>query len=278
MKFEPNSKTLFLILGSNAPENESDLEMQRQTWLNDLSPTQSFIILRGSPSSSTKLIGHELYLPVSESYENILPKTILGMKWSLEHSNFEILIRTNVSTYFPPAEVEAVTRTIDKASRFFGGYVARCRLPGENLTSTAEFVAGTALVLTRPTVELLCNLDWRPYRGWPDDVAISVALRNLGISPKKIRRNNLSQLHFFLPAFQIRLKTSSVSHLSSKRMQGIHQYFHATNTLNRLARYVLITISEIRYAFINWEEISGFAKELLSQAWRVPNRIVRLGK
>lgn len=278
MKFEPNAKTLFLILGSNAPENESDLEMQKQTWLSDLSPTQGFIILRGSPSTSTTLIGDELYLPVIESYENILPKTILGMKWALDNSNFEILIRTNVSTYFPRAEVEAVTRTINKAAPFFGGYVARCRLPGENINSTTDFVAGTALVLTRQTAQILCDLDWTPYYGWPDDVAISMALSKVGISPKKIRRNNLSQSHFFFPAFQIRLKTSSVSHLSSKRMESIHEYFHATNTLNRLARYLLISMNEIRYAFINWEEISDFAKGFFSHVWRYPGRIVRLGK
>jgi len=278
MHFKQEAKTLFVILGSNAPENESDLEMQKQTWLKDLSTTQGYLVLRGLPSASTTLVGNELFLPVIESYENILPKTILGMKWALENSNFDVLIRTNVSTYFPPSKVEVIARSIDKTTLFFGGYVDICRLPGENRMATAEYVAGTALILTRPTVQMLCNIDWKLYSGWPDDLAISIALQNVGVSPKRFRRNNLSQLHFFLPAFQIRLKTSSASYLSSKRMKSLHGYFHSTNLLDKLGRYMIISTNEIRYAFMNWEEISGFAKELFSHARKVLQRIVRLGK
>lgn len=278
MHFRREAETLFMILGSNAPENESDLEMQKRTWLSDLLPSQGYLVLRGLPSASPTLVGTDLHLPVTESYDNILLKTILGMKWALENSNFDVLIRTNVSTYFPPSKVDVIARSIDRTTLFFGGYVDICRLPGENQIATAEYVAGTALVLTRPTVQMLCNIDWKLYSGWPDDLAISIALHNAGVSPKRFRRNNLSQLHFFLPAFQIRLKTSSVSYLSSKRMESLHGYFHATSLLGKLGRYMIISTNEIRYAFINWEEISGFAKELFSHARKVLQRIVRLGK
>ena len=267
-----------MILGSDAPENESDLEMQKQTWLEDLLPTQGYLILRGSRSESVSLIGDELYLPVVESYKNILPKTILSMKWALENSDFDVLIRTNVSTYFPPRKVEMVTRSIDKGSRFFGGYVTRCQLPGKTQRDTAEYVTGTALVLTRPTVQILCDKDWKSYYGWPDDLAISMILQKEGVYPERLRRNHLSQLHFFLPAFQIRLKTSSVSYLASKRMKSIHGYFHATNILGKLGWYLRISMNEISYTLINWQEFSRFAKEFFSHARRVLLRLVWLGK
>jgi hypothetical protein len=278
MRFKPEAQTLFMILGSDALENESDLEMQKQTWLDDLLPTQGYLILRGSPLDSVSLIEDELYLPVIESYKNILPKTILGMKWALENSDFDVLIRTNVSTYFPPSKVEVITRSIDKGSRFFGGYVTRCQLPGKTQRDTAEYVAGTALVLTRPTVQILCDQDWKIYYGWPDDLAISMILQKEGVSPERLRRNHLSQLHFFLPAFQIRLKTSSVSSLASKRMKSIHGYFHATNILDKFGWYVRISMNEIGYALINRQEFSGFAKEFFSRARRVLLRLVWLGK
>ena len=67
MHFDPEALTLFMILGSNAPENETDLKAQRQTWLKDLSSTQSYVVLRGLPKAPPSLIVDELFLPVDES-------------------------------------------------------------------------------------------------------------------------------------------------------------------------------------------------------------------
>ena len=269
MHFKPEAKTIFLILGSKSPENEADLRMQKETWLQDLLSTQSYLVLRGSDAVLARIEKDELYLPVIEAYGNILLKTILGMQWALENSNFDVMIRTNVSTYFPPGIVEKVTESLNTESHYFGGYVDQCRLPGEERNRITEYVAGTGLILSRPTVKILCDMDWSDYHGWPDDLALSMALKGAGILPDKIRRNNLSQLHFFAPAFQIRLKTSSVSFLASQRMRDVHKYFHASGRLNRILRYLLISVREIRYALINREEILGFITLAITQVKRL---------
>jgi hypothetical protein len=278
MYFKPEAQTLFMILGSNAPENESDLQMQKRTWLRDLLPSQGYLVLRGLPSASPTLVGTDLHLPVTESYDNILLKTILGMKWALENSNFDILIRTNVSTYFPPSKVEVITRSIDKTKLFFGGYVDQCRLPGENRMATVEYVAGTALILTRPTVQMLCDIDWYLYSKLPDDLAISIALRDAGILPTRFRRNNLSQLHIFIPALQIRLKTSSVPKLASLRMENINRFYRASSVVSKLRWYLVIAVNELRFVFVNWGEFSGFVMQAGAQSRRLFLRIVRQGK
>lgn len=278
MHFEPKALTLFMILGSNSPENEADLESQRRTWLKDLSSTQSYLVLRGLPEAPPSLVVDELFLPVVESYENILSKTILGMKWALQNSNFEILIRTNVSTYFPPHKIEKVSRSINKSKLFLGGYVDLCQMPGENNKAGVEYVAGTGIILTRPTVQMLCDIDWSIYSKLPDDLAISIALRDAGIFPTRFRRNNLSQLHIFIPALQIRLKTSSVSKLASLRMENIYRFYHASSVITKLRMYLVIAINEFRFVLANWEEFSGFAMQAGAQSKRLFLRIVKQGK
>jgi hypothetical protein len=278
MHFKPEAETVFLILGSKAPENEADLLMQKKTWLQDLLSNQSYLVLRGSNSASARLKGDELQVPVVESYENILAKTILGMRWALENSDFDVIIRTNVSTYFPPNRVKELTESLNWEAHYFGGHVDTCRLPGGERSRTTEYVTGTGLVLSRPTVKILCEIDWSDYLGWPDDVAISTALQSLEISPKNIRRNNLSQLHFFVPEFQIRLKSSSVASLASQRMGDIHEYFHASGHLNRLYRYSIISLREVRYTLINWEEFHGFIKLVGAQIKRVTHKVMNVAK
>ena len=263
MNINLQTKTLFLILGSDAEENQKDLQAQKITWIQDLLPSQRYLVLRGSNEHSSQVIGDTLYLPVAEKYENILEKTILGIKWALNNLDFDVLIRTNVSTYFPPYLVKNEIDKIDSCSKFFGGFIDRCKLEGNPLFSNSSYVAGTALVMTKSTAEVLCRSNWAEFANLPDDLAITLLLENEGIRPRRMKRNNLSQRHFFYPTFQIRLKTSSVSSLAAKRMKVLHQFFHANNKMNRLLIYMKISALEVRFAIINREEFTGFLIHIL---------------
>jgi hypothetical protein len=278
MQEKSNVKTLFLILGSESPEHQSDLLMQQNTWLKDLLPSQSYRILRGS--NAQELVDYEntLYIPVKEEYKNILSKSLIGLRWALENTDFDVVIRTNVSTYFPTNLVQRIVSSIDVNSKFFGGYLDRCRIPFGDKDETTSYVAGTALVMTRPTVVELVKLDWSLFEGWPDDLAISVALRRQGITPKSIKRNNLSQMHFFFPAFQIRLKTSSVDHLAAVRMKNVHAYFKSQKPLERIKLYLLITISEVKYSMVNFEEFFGFTSQILVRIKNLMLSPFRIGR
>jgi hypothetical protein len=94
--------------------------------------------------------------------------------------------------------------------------------------------------------------------GLPDDVAISLALNNSGIPAQNFKRNDLGSSHLFHPNFQIRLKTSSVSYLASKRMKNVHEYFQATNLVDKCYCYLKISINEIRYATLNRTQLLAF--------------------
>lgn len=253
-------RTLFMILGSDAPENQMDLQMQEKTWLKALLPNQKHLILRGSMEESAQLEDETLFLPVVENYENILKKTVLGLQWALENTDFEILIRTNVSTYFPVKLVDKEVERINPLLHFFGGYIDDCWMSGNADKQKISFVTGTAIIMTRPTVELLCKSDLEGVIGLPDDVAISIALSNSRISAQRFKRNDLGSSHIFYPRFQIRVKTSSASHLASKRMKNVHEYFQSTNLTDKCFCYVKIVFNEIRYATVNVSEFLAFFK------------------
>lgn len=258
-----------MILGSDAPENQLDLKMQRKTWLNELLPNQKYLVIRGSNHESARQQEDTLFLPVTESYENILIKTILGFRWALENTDFEVLIRTNVSTYFPVKLVDKEVEVIEPSSHFFGGYIDDCWIPGNPDRQKISYVTGTAIVMTRPTVELLCQSNLGEITGFPDDVAISMAMNNSRITAHNFKMNDLGSSHFFHPNFQIRVKTSSVSYLASKRMKNVHEYFQAPNLIDKCYCYLRISINEIKYIATDIKQLFTFFGFVLRQLKRL---------
>jgi hypothetical protein len=109
---KPN--VLFLIIASNNPENVRDLQAQLSTWLGEIPSNYQFLIIRGSELSRFNYSLNTLYVPARELYENILLKTSLGICWAIENMDFDLLIRTNVSTYFA---IDQLDKIIDKISQ-----------------------------------------------------------------------------------------------------------------------------------------------------------------
>ena len=240
-------KVLFLIIASSNPENEIDLKAQLSTWLSDLPLNYEFLILRGSDANAFYFEENTLRIPVPERYENILAKTIYGIEWALQHFEFDILIRTNVSTYFAQKYLDKIVLKVDLNSNYFGGYIERCKDPFNQNQMTIPFVTGTALVMTKSVAEILSKMPTIDFGGIPDDVAISNFVRQQEIKVRPLKRNNFSQLHFFLPTFQIRLKTSKNSQLASKRMFDVHDFFTERRMIRKPFRYLFVMGKELTY-------------------------------
>jgi hypothetical protein len=239
-------KTLFMILGSQSKEHEMDLLAQKSTWLRGLPPEQHYVILRGGNSKIAELKADTVYLPVEENTQNILEKTILGLEWALNNSDFDFLIRTNVSTYFPFDLVHKILSGIDPSKIYFGGYIDFCDHRMDQVVIRTSYVTGTAILMTRKCVELLVKSDWKSLSGLPDDLAITLALRAANVDPINIQRNNLSFGHIFWPSFQIRLKSPAVSSLASIRMHLVHDYFKPQSQIMKIVSYIRISLFEIQ--------------------------------
>ena len=259
-------KVLFLVIASNNPENERDLQAQLSTWLGELPPNYQFLILRGSELDRFNYSSNTLYVPAHELYENILLKTSLGIHWALKNRDFDLLIRTNVSTYFAIDHLDKIIDNIDIKEEFFGGYIERCKDPLALGQIPIPFVTGTALVMTNSVADILSKIPVENYFGMPDDVAISqfAKVHNLDVTP--LKRNNFSQNHLFLPTYHIRLKTSKNSYLASQRMRDVHNYFIEKRKMIKVLKYFVVMGKELTYIEFQWGSVVDFAARLATSA------------
>lgn len=257
-------EVLFLIIASNNPENERDLQAQLSTWLGEMPPNYQFLIIRGSDLSGFNYSSNTLFVPAQELYENILLKTSLGIRWAIENKNFDLLIRTNVSTYFAIGHLDKLIDKLDTRKDFFGGYIERCRDPLSLSQSLIPFVTGTALVMTNSVANVLSGVPVENYTGIPDDVAISQYAKvcNLDVTP--LKRNNFSQNHLFLPTYHIRLKTSKNPYLASQRMRDVHNYFIEKRKRVKVLKYLVIMGKEITYIEFRLGSVVDFSARLVT--------------
>lgn len=259
-------KVLFLVIASNNPENERDLQAQLSTWLKMMPPHYHFLILRGSESRTFRRLENTLYVPTPELYENILLKTSLGISWALDNINFDLLVRTNVSTYFAIDQFDEVVNRINMGSEFFGGYIERCQNPFSLTKKSISFVTGTALVMTNSVARTLSKIPVEKFSGMPDDVAISLYAKEQKLNVTPLKRNNFSQNHIFLPTYHIRLKTSHNSSLASQRMIDVHNYFVEKRKVVRVLKYFVIMAKEATYLDFRWRSMSDYPRRLGASA------------
>ena len=238
-------KILFLIIASKNEVNESDRISQSNTWAFQDLDDISILWLRGWDKDHYSLVGRELYVPCVEEYENILEKTILGINYALENMNFDILIRSNVSTYFDLVLLGKELARNQFSGDFYGGYVDKTKGSYFGGSAPYEYLSGTGIFLSKSCAQLLSKLKPQDFTGIPDDVAISEFCRSHGLRRIRMKRNNLYSTHLFFPTFHIRAKSSTDSHLAGKRMVLINDYFAAKTALDRIRIYTSIQIKEI---------------------------------
>jgi hypothetical protein len=277
--FKPVSKirlkALFVILASKNPENEQDLLAQLNTWVKSLPENYDYLILRGWSENQYLLNNNTLFVPIEESYENMLAKTILGINWICNNIDFEFLVRTNVSTFFSIKHIEEIFTKIPPNSNFLGGYIEECKDPSSKNLEKIPYIAGTALVMSKSNAILLSKMQSGNFRGLPEDLSISMYLKNNNVKVTPLKRNNLSSHHFFIPTFQIRAKTSKNSALASKRMNDINDYFKETSLYKKIFKYIIILFREIGYSEINSRSIPDYFKRLivLGKNYSIKNKL-----
>ena len=246
-------RVIFLVIASEDPVHQADLEVQRRTWASSILSDSRVIWLRGSESNVATMEGDTLYVPCEELYENILEKTIRGIKYVLENFDFDVLVRTNVSTYF---DSKRLTLELEKkiySKTFVGGYVDKSNGGYFDSKRAFEYISGTGIFLSKIAAKSLSKLNPEEFKALPDDVAISHYLSSKGIRLVRMHRNNLASTHFFIPSFFTRAKSSTDSSLAGKRMVLLHEYFTSDKVLGRLSTTIKILKLEIS-AFLNHPE------------------------
>jgi hypothetical protein len=260
-------KIVVLIIASNDMEHEKDLLCQQKTWISNCHRDVKVIFLRGWNKKFYFEDKDVLYVPCREEYALILTKTVLGMKYIYENHNFDVLVRSNVSTYFETNRlVKELNRTRYKNS-FFGGYFDQTTEKDNNVKRSSEYISGAGIFFSKDIVGDLIGLDPQEFAGIGDDFAISKYLISLGKNSLRIKRNNLQSTHIFIPTFYIRTKNSFDPNSASRRMVLIHNYFASTTWLNQFLSYLKIVANEFR-------EVTNHPEGLL--IYLAKNRVVFL--
>jgi hypothetical protein len=240
--------------------NESDREAQQQTWCSTLPKNISVFWIRGHNSSEYRLNGVDLYVPCLEGYENILAKTILAVAWCIKNLPFEMLIRTNVSTYYSIPHLIKDLEKFDPTKALFGGFFDESRSLRFPKQETFSFVTGTGIYLTQPACRVLMNLKPENFVTIPDDVAISYFLMQQGLNPFFFRRVNMHSTHIFILGSQIRLKSSEISNLARKRFLLIFQYSLMPRSIRKIICYLRIELQEIANLQLTRSHLGSFVR------------------
>ena len=248
-------KILILIIASNDPEHEADFEIQNKTWVSKCHKDVSVMYLRGWDQAYFYFEKEKnvLFVPIPEAYSNILSKTILGIKYILDNFEFDILVRSNVSTYF---ETHRLVRELNHpiyCGSFFGGYFDKSKNSNFNNGNSFEYISGTGLYFSKDIATILSELDPEFYTDVFDDLAIFDFLKNKDLKLIRMARNNLFSTHLFIPTFNIRLKNSFDSKSASRRMQLVHNFFYNEDILSKFLAYFKIQLNE-QYEFLRHPE------------------------
>lgn len=273
-------RVIFLVIASENPVHQQDLEIQRRTWASSVDSGSKVIWLRGSESIVATMEDDTLFVPCKELYENILEKTILGIRYVIENYDFDVLVRTNVSTYFDSTRL---THELEKkiySKPFVGGYLDKTNGNYFGNRRAFEYISGTGIFLSRSVAFTLSQLNSDEFRNSPDDVAISHYLSTKGVRLVRMNRNNLASTHIFFPSFFTRAKSSADSSLAGRRMVLIHEYFTSSELLNRIKityKIFKLEISaflthpepKIRYFQRNRVVVLSFIKTKGWRLWRI---------
>lgn len=244
---------IFLVIASEDPIHERDLATQKRTWASSLPPNYRVIWLRGSRGDDYFLDGNTLYVPCLEVHSNILKKTILGARFILNNFDVDILIRTNVSTYFSLPKVQHELSKKFYRMPFVGGYIDKTKGGYFGKSTAFDYISGTGMFFSKEAVALLSEMDSSDYLSIPDDVAITEYILNRNVPLIRMHRNNLGSTHLFFPSYFTRAKSSTDSTLASKRMLLLFKYFSTDRIMPRVRVVFNIFRQEFK-AFLNHPE------------------------
>ena len=219
-------KIVFLVLATNDHEYHEDQKAQEATWGRLVEGKFRVYWVFGG---AKKLEVHEnrICLPIEDSFENILQKTIDAMRIIIKVDNPDIVIRTNSSSYFHLTKVEKVAKKLLELNFGFAGFLEKYIDPK---TQQPEFfVNGSAIYLSRNAQKIIANLNHTEFFGVPDDVAINRSLISSGLQHTKTSRNNICYHHLFYPTAHIRVKGWGNRELTRMRMVAIHDFFTTQN-------------------------------------------------
>ena len=219
-------KTLVLVLATHVPPFPDLVRTIEETWASVSVQDVEVLFYYGGDTAGLK--GRELTLPVGDDLPNVGRKTLACFEYVLEHVDFDVVFRTNCSTY---VDLPNLHRYVDEhaaPSLFYAGKGA--------LVDGIDFATGTGIFLSRDLVQLAVDERDEWDHSHLDDVALAKVFHAHGIERefaprvvcerlRDVRNVDTSQFHF-------RCKTAPTESLSRASdieiMRAVHDAFRAS--------------------------------------------------
>jgi hypothetical protein len=171
-------KTLVLVLGCRTQPYPALIETIESTWAAEEVDGVSVLFYYGG--GELRRAGRHLYLPVPDDLPNVGRKTIAAFEHVLGEVDFDVVFRTNCSSYvdLPNLRQHVLARRPERG--FYAGFIG--------VHDGVTFASGSGYFLGRDLVELAV----RERAAWDhdlvDDVALGAVLDRHGVRPEPTTR------------------------------------------------------------------------------------------
>lgn len=200
-------RTLVLVLGTRVRPYPMLIRAAEATWASVPVPDVEVIFYFGS--GGPRLARGHLTLPVPDDFAHIGEKTLACFEYVLENREFDLVFRTNCSSY---VDLVNLSRYVGEHAQERGFYAGTA-----STHDGVPFASGSGYFLSRDLVELVVRERDAWNHALLDDVALGLLMATAGQTPVAVPRIDyatprdvadvdVSQFHF-------RCKTSSRARL-----------------------------------------------------------------
>lgn len=173
-------KILVLVLGARAAPYPFLMRVIRRTWASVEVPETEVLFYRGAGPAA--LQGRLLTLPTADDLASVGIKTVACFEYVLEHRAFDVIFRTNCSSYVDLPNLRAFATAHARPERFYAGSVSA--------HEGVPFASGSGYFLSRDLVELVVHQQETWNHAVLDDVALGAVLARNGIEPMPAPRRD----------------------------------------------------------------------------------------
>ena len=181
-------KIATLIISSNTYPAKRNSNTQKQIFKEEgFDQKSTFWYKSGSKAqlngNQFRLVDNDLLINTSDSTLNMGMKTILALEWLDKNIEYEFVVRPTPSSYLNFKNLNKFINENLLSEEYV--YAGKLQSTNNKFGEKIYFVSGSTLILNKKTVKaIIQNKNLWDHSYW-DDVALSLLMNELGISPQK---------------------------------------------------------------------------------------------
>jgi hypothetical protein len=224
-------KTLVLVLGARVAPYPMLTRTMRQTWA--ATPVDGIDVLSYHGGDTHEERRGEIALPVADDLDHVGHKTLLAFEHVLARHDFDLLFRTNLSSYVDLPNLRAYVDANARPERYYAGK--------GGVHDGIPFASGAGYFLSRDLVELVVANGSSWEHEYLDDVALAKLLGGLGVESHRVPRVDLRSVRDVrgadLAMFHFRCKTETRGRRGDVEIiRRLHERFAEARGLRRPRR------------------------------------------